>query len=410
MHKIITRDISFIIFILFLVSMNHWIGWYYKNYFSIFGGILLIAIVLRNNYLLDLSHRNILSSVLLYIGYLIGAIGWRGNLLDRALYTQIFSFAIPIFIMLCLRVSGKLLLLEQITKWFAWLMIPAILLYFITMFVDLPSLGIVKWRNEELQEKGYGVCYNYFFFLKPIYLDAGATIARFRGPFLEPGHLGTVCAFLLFANHHDYSKRDNKVIMFTLFLTLSLAGWLLWVIGFILCRYNQGRMKLKNIIVYIIILISFIVLVNLNSSGDNLVNNAIFSRLEYDSSKGISGNNRNNEYTDYLFSAMWTDSNLILNGYKDSYIEVLNTDFRTRVTGSGVVHFIVLRGLIGLFGALVFYIFYAFSALNKRFAKFALLFFICCFIQRCYFSWYAWILCYTWAICKADMEINNNKS
>jgi hypothetical protein len=105
---------------------------------------------------------------------------------------------------------------------------------------------------------------------------------------------------------------------------------------------------------------------------------------------------------------MWSDPKVLLNGYDDSFIEKANNDYRTRVSGSGVIHFFVTKGLIGFLGAIAYYFFYAYTAKNRKFAFFAFLFFLICFVQRCYFNWYAWILCYCWAIEKADLD-NINK-
>ena len=72
----------------------------------------------------------------------------------------------------------------------------------------------------------------------------------------------------------------------------------------------------------------------------------------YDLAKDIvsKANDLKNKYTDEI-NAKVSYACIFCKNDEDynSYIEVLNTDFRTRVTGSGVVHFIVLRGLIGLF-------------------------------------------------------------
>lgn len=403
MNRPISLKISIVINVLFLVSMNHWIGWNYRQLFSIVGGLLLMMMFWCSNISLDFSKRNIISVILLYFGYLFSLLGFRGNFLSPVFITQIFSFGIPITMMVCLSNRDKLILFDNITRWFAYLMIPAIALYFITLNTTPPSFGVTHWINEEFAEKGYGECYNYLFYLKPVFSNADELI-RFRGPFLEPGHLGMICAFILFANHHDYSNKSNLVILVSLVLSFSLAGYLLGLIGFLFSYYYQGKIKLTKFVLFVVLLCGFVAIGQNYNEGNNPVNELILSRLESDEEKGISGNNRNSEYTDYLFASMWTDSDLILNGYSKDFIEFNQDDSSTRVSGTGIVKFIVIHGLFGLFGAFIFYIYYALNSTNRKFAYLAIAFFILLFFQRCYFTWYSWIICYSAAITRAELK------
>ena len=402
MNRPISKKISVVINVLFLVSMNHWIGWNYRQLFSVVGGLLLILMFRHSNISLDFSKRNIISVIFLFGGYLYSMFGFRG-IMSPVFITQIFSFGIPITTMICLSNSDKLILFDYITRWFAYLMIPAIVLYFITLNTTPPSFGVTHWVNEELAETGYGECYNYLFYLKPVFFE-GDELIRFRGPFLEPGHLGMVCAFILFANHHDYSNKSNLVILASLVLSFSLAGYMLGLIGFLFSYYYQGKIKLKNFIMLVGLLCGFVAVGQNYNDGNNPVNELILSRLKSDEEKGISGNNRNSDYTDYLFASMWSDLDLVLNGYSKDFIEYGQDDSSTRVSGTGVVKFFVLHGLLGLFGAFIFYIYYALNSTNRKFAYLAIAFFILLFLQRCYFAWYSWIICYIAAITRAELK------
>ena len=77
------------------------------------------------------------------------------------------------------------------------ILIPGMIIYICSFFVNLPSLGIIQTHYGG---DFYGEpCYNYLFYLKPI--TVGATgMFRFNGPLIEPGDLGCVSAFLLYCN------------------------------------------------------------------------------------------------------------------------------------------------------------------------------------------------------------------
>lgn len=390
MNRQISKSLSFVIFILFLVSMNHWIGWHYRSLFSIIGGLTMVLMLFQQRIRLNLSKRNLIASILLYLGYMIGMLNWKGNLLHTAFFTQIFAFGIPMFVMVCLKKGDKYLLFQRITKWFAWMMLFSIILFIITKLIQLPSLGTTRWTNEEFANKGYGVCYNYFFYLKPLYLDG---IERFRGPFLEPGHLGMMCAFILFANKHNYSIKYNQIILVSLVLSLSLAGWILGTIGYFMTRYYQGKTKPIQLAGYLFFCATLIGFAKFYNGGDNIVNEKILSRLEADEENGIVGDNRNSLYTDYLFAEMWNDPSLLFNGYSSTFIENSGGIF-DKVSGTGIVKFIVTHGLIGLIAAFSFYFYYSMTANNRKIANLAFFYFILMFFQRCYFSWYSWIICY----------------
>ena len=169
MNRALSKSAAFVIFILFIVSMQHWIGWYYRQQISILGGLLLIFLHKINGTQICLSYRNVLSCIILYFGLLIGSVGWRGDLLSQAIYTQIISFGLPIASMMCLNSRDKIILFQYITKWFAWMMIPAIILYFVTMVIPLPYFGETTWIDPEMAERGYGCNYNYLFYLKTLY-------------------------------------------------------------------------------------------------------------------------------------------------------------------------------------------------------------------------------------------------
>ena len=71
--------------------------------------------------------------------------------------------------------------------------------------------------------------YNYGLFLQ----GEGSNSFRFYSMFDEPGVVGTLGTFLLFANRYDFRKWYNIVMILSCLLTFSLAGYILTFIGLI---------------------------------------------------------------------------------------------------------------------------------------------------------------------------------
>lgn len=89
----------------------------------------------------------------------------------------------------------KVYLLEYITKWYGYLMIPSLIVYALVSTVGLPHLGYQQASDTSWAlDSGYGVCKNYIFYMQSTF---GDYVERFNGPFLEPGHLGMISALLI---------------------------------------------------------------------------------------------------------------------------------------------------------------------------------------------------------------------
>lgn len=382
------------VFSLFIISMQHWIGW------GTFGGIIKSLFILPMLYYiiikrikLDLSLTNIVASVC-FIAYSISNISSIGISLVTALI-------IPVFFIVCIHSDFKEYILNRILKWYSYLIIPGIFLYIILFFVDLPSLGVLQYTNNISANSTYGICENYFFMLKPVEISASEVLERFRGPFLEPGFLGMMSAWLLFGTGHDYKRRESWIVLLSLLLAMSLAGYILGLIGFLFSRYYQKRIDSRKLLLYTGALLCFIFISQNYNNGDNPVNKAILSRLEYDDEKGIVGNNRTTLVVDAMFLEMFSDAETFWFGYDRNLFKADDNE----LTGNGFTLFVVKNGFMGLFFACSFYLIITFRAKNKKFSFLMLLFFCICFWQRVYVEWFAWLICYNYPI-----SIQNQKT
>lgn len=389
---------SILLFLLFLISMECWIGWGQRSLSFTVISFLLIITKIFGNIGLDVSRRNVISVFIIFIGYLWAQLGWRGNI-SPVVLTQITTFFLPAFFILCACSDLKQETMAKITKWFAWLMIPSIVLYVVTNNVHLPSLGIISFRLEEdVHMADYGICYNYFFYLKPI-----GESYRFRGPFLEPGHLGMMCFFLLFTNKYDFKNKYNVIILIALLLSFSLAGFMLGIIGFFFTRYYEGQLKLKNLVLYTLLIIAFVGIGQTYNDGENQINDLILSRLESDEERGFAGNNRSSLFVAELYNNIYNDPKTLLLGYDKETQEMLDT----KLHGTGFKLFMVRKGLLSVFFAFAFYFYQMRKSQERKYAFLYFFLFVLCFWQRCYFFWFSWIICYAYGINNRELEKQN---
>lgn len=297
---------------------------------------------------------------------------------------------LPVLFLLQLPYSYMKDLLHFCTKWLAILLIPAILLYWVLLFVDLPSFG-------QFVHPVYKPYLNYIFYIKTTF-DYG-TFERFNAFFLEPGHLALLCTFILMANKYRFKECKWLIVLAVcIIFSFSLAGYLLAFLGFILLKINSLG---KVMAVAVAAVMAVIVFQNFVGE-DNAVNELIISRLEYDESKGIKGNNRVDSNTDYVFDKV-VDKGDTMSGVKYK----TNMDL---VSGAGFKIYIIQYGLVGTLLSLLLYIALIPSSPDYRYTLIFLSILILCFMQRAYPEWYSWLFPYVSGIVVAKYEKTRHRS
>ena len=209
--------------------MELWIGWgeYKSITFAVFG-VFAVLCKFFLNVPWTFSLRNSVLCVAFFGGYYM----FYPQFGLREFFTQIPPQLIPIISIVFLADKYKGLVMNNITKWYAWLLTISIPIYILTTLVNIPSFGILSNGDR------YGSFVNYIFYVKEIG-RFGTSISRFSGPFLEPGYVGMMGAFLLFVNKFDFKRRDIQVILLSVLLSLSLAGWVLAFIGYFEIQYYK---------------------------------------------------------------------------------------------------------------------------------------------------------------------------
>lgn len=275
-------------------------------------------------------------------------------------------------------------LLQYITKWISIILGVSLVIYLLSSFIQLPHFSFLPPQLAN----SYTPFENYIFFLKntSMYEEVQLNITRFSGPFLEPGHQSMVCSFLLFANRFQMRKEPLMwILVVSVLMSFSLAGYLLLVIGFCL-------IKIKNvysiIISGVIVASGIFVVTNVWNNGDNAINVLIFDRLEFDSSKGIKGNNRTIKQTDYFFKQCVDDGTIWLGVQTQK-------EMKLKIRGAGYKIFLLRYGIGGAIFVGLIYLLLIPAGVNRRYAISFLILISITFLQRAYPSWYSWLLPYT---------------
>lgn len=380
------------IFALFLLSMLIWIGWSnsLNNNLRIGIIVLMLFYILTNSVPLSISKKNLIS--------------W-GSLCIAFIYINELngiSFIIPCLIILLLKDENRRSCLLYVFKWYAWLMIPSIITYFIVQLTDIPSFGSLYFEGNDNMPWEYSHRKNYIF-----YAYSNAYNIRFNGPFLEAGHLGMMSSFLLFATGYNFKKKETWIVLASVVLSLSLAGYILLAVGFLLSRYAKGQISIKYTSLSLIFAATVYFGGILYNNGDNLLNEMIFSRLESDNEKTIAGNNRSSGVFLDLYVSMWNNKDRLLWGIGRKEMRII----KDSKMGGGIGYevYMVTYGLVGTIMALLFYLTFFLLEKEKRIALVFLLFIILMFLQRTYPFWYSWIICYVYGISFYKSENTENK-
>ena len=113
-------------------------------------------------------------------------------------------------------------LLHFATKWYAILLIPALIIYWLLLFVKLPSFGTFV-------HPVYVPFNNYIFYIETTW-DNGV-FPRFNAFLLEPGHQAILSTFLTIANRYRFKEcKWLLVLAVSIGFSFSLAGYLLFSI------------------------------------------------------------------------------------------------------------------------------------------------------------------------------------
>ncbi len=235
-----------------------------------------------------------------------------------------------------------------------YLLIPAIILHIILLIVNIPSISIISHPSSD----NY-VYFNYLFLIKNhiIYNN------RFCGFCLEPGNMAALCCFMLYIDNFDLKNRKNFILILAVLLSLSLAGYILLILGYMFSHVTNIKSIIKKVIQILIIILAFYYISTTYNDGKNIINETIIERLTPDKEKGIAGNNRVTKVVDDYYEE-FVKSNYLLLGYGNEKFEKIRKQELYWIA-AGYKPFIMQYGLLRLIGVIAFYFIIAFNSKNR---------------------------------------------
>ncbi|MFF5381625.1 hypothetical protein [Pedobacter suwonensis] len=350
----------------FLRSLNAWFTWDISKSFFIFSALVSVLYFLVHDR--ELEIRKHLKIILLYVASII-SLGYGNNL------TEMLN-TVPIIIFLMTTREFKTQTLDLIVKLLSYFLIVSLILFLLSFFISLPNLGQIE--HPSWDEYVYT---NYIFFIKGQFYDI-----RFNSIFLEPGHLGMVLAFLLFAVRFNFKRWEVWVMILIEIFTLSLAGYILVAIGYFLNILVTSKSVYRFVFYVILIFGSLYLGGKYYNNGNNLLNTLIIARMEYDQEKGIAGNNRATTNADEYLDRIINNGDIWI-GMPQNYVKDENL-------GAGWKIFLIRYGLFSL---IVFALFYYQATLtnlydSRKYNLFFLMLIAIAFLQRSYPWWESWII------------------
>lgn len=395
-------SVYFCIFILFLTSMELWIAWAGRDvYIDSVVGLCLFFLIKMNRIKLNMDQKNIFAFLFLFIS--AAFLKWS-NKSEARIIGEMTGYILPISLIIFLNDNDRVKCLKYIVKWFAILLVPAMITYILCQTVGLPSLGTIMVNDNDIQTERYLLKENYFFCTM---YAIGETV-RFNGPFNEPGHLGMMSAFLLFADGFKFHKKSTWIIFLALLMTLSLSGYILAFVGFLFLKYYNGKIKMNVMLPFLIFIVAGYLYGVYYNDGENIINERIISRFEYDEERGIVGNNRVRGDIHLYFLSLLSDPDLLMFGYD---YETVHKWAYEGSRGTGIEMFIVRFGILGFILSLSFYFVCFLYDRPKKAAALYLIFVFLMLLQRSYWYWASWLICYLYGftLWTKEQQYRNNK-
>jgi hypothetical protein len=364
--------------LLFLASMHSWFTWNIKTHYI---GLVVTFISLIFIWIYRIKLR--LTGALLLGGILLIVSGTLGLNFENSqgLLGPVF-LVIPCYFLFLIN-DDKILndIFQFITNFFTLLLPISLLTFWGAQMEFVPSFGKISYPGIA----SYPDYNNYI-----LSIVSSTDNFRFSSIFLEPGHLGMILSFLLFALRFNFKSTKVKVILISALFTFSLAAYVLIFLGFILSLFVNGKLQLKYLIIVLITMSVIYMGAQNYNDGNNPLNNLIIERLKFDEEKGISGNNRIYGVTDEYFNDLVTSSDFWWGIGIEEYRYLMET---LPFGGAGWKVYILQNGFLSLLLVSIAYFIIGISVGNDR--KYTIAFIIIlffAFIQRAYPLWASWLI------------------
>ena len=357
-----------------LKSLNYWVLWQVDA--RIFHIALIFSIIYSNSNG-NICVKSIKNIYKIALGVLsVGVLYFNSLVLKEGAgllsYSSMIIFLMTVILIFRLSRDFRDEIIGFLEKSFGWLLLPAIAVFFINRFWELPFIPTPY--IDSFGDMPYGIFRNYIFYIQGIGVETLLGFERFSGPFIEPGQMATFLSFLLILNRYEFSKQHwhRSVILLAIFVSFSLAGWVIAGIAALLFRLSS----IKKALSYILLIVVMYYGGQSYNDGNNVVNKYIIERLEYDEEKGISGNDRSGKIMNDIYDeSVASDLQYLMFGAPQYRGDKMDG-------GSGYKAFLIQFGLFPLIFILAYYLLLSQGAGNKRDMYILSLLVVLSFLQR----------------------------
>lgn len=302
--------------------------------------------------------------------------------------------AINILFILSIPDNEKEFVFSKIVNWYGIINIVGLSLYLLNTFMTVPNFGVIESDYGGLMGASGGLYNNFLFYIEPLN-KITYSFLRFNGPFIEPGDLGCVSAFILMATRFDFKKYNYLwAIMLGLVFSMSLAGYLLTFFAYIFKLYTDRRLNFVHVFTLLSLCLIIYMYGIFYNNGDNVINETILARLQFDEELGFTGNNRITDVKREYFHKMYDDLHLILWGYDQTTINYLN-EFGL---SAGIVSQLISIGLVGIVGLVLPFLYITLTSNRMKYSISFFVFLLLYLFQRTDTLWVAFIMSYVYGI------------
>jgi len=367
MKNVIYTLYKFSLLILFLQSMYAWFLWGQIALAILLSAVLTILFVLTTKNVFSLKKTNFIPVFFIVIVQIYVLRDSNTNALISALF-RIIIFSV----VLLLNNKIKIELFHFFTKAFT-ILLSVSLFAWILFLIGIPLPNSVTSFNN-----GQYFFDNYYFFLLN-HINPYLQIHRFSSIFLEPGQLGMITSFLLYANKFDIKRKEVWVLLVATLFTFSLAAYILTLFSATAFVLLKSRKPVFYLVIWIGFLVAGYLYFTKFNNGNNPINIAIIERL-YIQDGNIVGNNRFSSIMDDYFDK-FMKSDDIYTGVGVGKYQILKLG-----ANAGYKVFIVQYGMIGTM--LVFLFYFSLVLINRsNLTMVFLIVYTLCFVQAAYPLW-----------------------
>lgn len=344
---------AFTVWYCVMIGTEAWFTWNYRNTEL----TLLLTLGIGLFQITNTQAFNSKTSSSIKIAFLLLLVAFY-SLSNGTLGIQLILKTYLVWSICCLKHSYKYKLFKIIQRSTTILLIPSLIIHYVLLFIHLPPIGGIIEHPSSINY----VFENYIFLLTNslMYED------RFCGFTLEPGYIGSFCAFMLYADKFRLKKIENITFLLAIITSLSLAGYILTIMGLFMCRISNIKLLLKRLIQTVILIFCIFYISQWYNNGDNLINEKIVERLKVDNEKGIKGNNRVSDEVDDYYNQFLRSDNLLF-GYSPKQMKKLRNSVTTW-SSTGYKTFLMDYGLLRMILVLLFYYIIAKTSNDKYYS------------------------------------------